>query len=320
MPDYQSRFRIFGNTLLQNSRYLILACLITVTGCTSSSLFVVNTLAGFEDFNVVEDLPYGHHELNRLDIYSPNHLPVDSTTSPPTVIFFYGGCWGGCETRNKEDYPFVAQALTTHGYVAVLADYRRHPQVKFPEIMDDARQVVEWTVENIEAYGGSSDKIFLMGHSAGAHLAIMLALNESYLNSKTYQSLKGAVGMAGPYDFLPLTKRYQKEVFGPPEKYPESQPVNFVDGTEPPLLLLYGNEDETVKPRNIINLTNRILQSGGEVEHHVYDDIDHTSILGALSIPLQNSEPVLADIINFLNRHSSVEDAFVKNRRTPLDE
>lgn len=314
MTDYHFRLRILINSALFNSRYLFLISLFILSGCTSSSLFVVNALAGFDNFRVIEDVAYGQDELNRLDIYIPENLPVDSETKPPTVIFFYGGCWGGCETRNKENYPFVAQALTSHGYVAVLADYRRHPQVKFPEIIEDAKQAVEWVGKNIEPYGGSSEGIFLMGHSAGAHLAIMLALNESYLNPETYKILKGAIGLAGPYDFLPLTKPYQKVVFGPAENHPHSQPVNFVDGTEPPLLLLYGKDDDTVKPRNIINLTNRVQQTGGNVEFHIYDNIDHTTILGALSIPLQNSEPVLKDIIHFLDRHSDPDGAIVKKQ------
>jgi acetyl esterase/lipase len=182
----------------------------------------------------------------------------------------------------------------------VLADYRRYPEVRFPEIIDDARQAVEWVQANIGNYGGHSDSIFLMGHSAGAHLAAMLTLNESYLSAETRHGIRGFIGLAGPYDFLPFTKSYQRKVFAPEGTYPQSQPINFVDGEEPPLLLLYGNDDETVKPRNIINLAAKVRRMGGRVETHCYDGIDHADLLGSLSIPLRNKEPVLADIVRFI--------------------
>lgn len=274
--------------------------LFALAGCTSSTLLAVNTLARFDDYTVIEDVAYGVHDLNRLNIY----LPAQKQASRATVIFFYGGCWGGCETINKENYLFVAQALTAHGYTVVIADYRRYPEVKFDRIMADASQSVTWVRAHIANYGGDPEKIFLMGHSAGAHLAAMLTFNKDYLPPETYRSIKGFVGLAGPYDFLPFTDAYQKEVFGSEENYPASQPVNFVQGTEPPLLLLYGNNDVTVKLVNIESLTRKVRQAGGCVETHVYGDLDHVELLGALSLPLQNSEPVLADIIRFLDYYS----------------
>jgi acetyl esterase/lipase len=143
-----------------------------------------------------------------------------------------------------------------------------------------------------------------MGHSAGAHLAALLTLDESYLSLQTRQSIRGFIGLAGPYDFLPLTKPYQYALFAPQESYPKSQPINFVDGTEPPLLLLYGKDDSTVKPRNIINLAAKVQQQGGRVTTQYYDDIDHIEILAALSIPLRSSQSVLDDINQFITLQS----------------
>lgn len=238
--------------------------------------------------------------MHRLDLY----LPAPQQASRATVIFFYGGCWGGCMTVNKGYYRFVAQALTAHGYAVAIADYRRYPEVRFAAIMDDTVQAVAWVKTHIGRYGADPDKLFLMGHSAGAHLGAMLALNETYLPPDIYHSIKGFVGLAGPYDFLPFTDAYQHEVFGPKENYPASQPVNFVQGTEPPLLLLYGNGDATVKPVNIESLSRKVKQAGGCVETHVYDDLDHIALLGALSIPLQMRQPVLADIVGFLDYYA----------------
>ncbi len=278
--------------------YLILGA------CTSASLLIVNTLAKLDSYSVYQDIAYAEHALNRLDIYVPEKQVDKNSPRHPVVIFFYGGCWGGCETRTKEEYSFVAQALTAQGYIVVLPDYRRHPEVTFDAIINDASKSVEWVKDNIKQYGGNSNKVFLMGHSAGAHIAAMLTLNEENLQAETYESIKGFVGLAGPYDFLPFTKPYQSIVFGPEQKFPASQPVNFVDGTEPPLLLLYGEEDTTVFPRNIKNLAEKVKKKEGKVEVHIYQNIDHFSILSALSIPYQDSQEILADIVRFLDHKS----------------
>jgi len=170
--------------------------------------------------------------------------------------------------------------------------------------MHDTAQAVVWVKMHIAGYGADPDKLFLMGHSAGAHLGAMLTLNEAYLPPEVYLSIKGFIGLAGPYDFLPFTDAYQHEVFGPEENYPASQPVNFVQGSEPPLLLLYGNDDATVKPVNIESLSRKVKQAGGCVETHFYDNLDHVALLGALSIPLQTRQPVLPDIVHFLDYYS----------------
>ena len=282
---------------------LFLCSLLTLLGCTDLGLFVVNRLAALSDYSAIEDIPYGSDRLQHLSVYRPVNLPANDGVAPATIIFFYGGCWGGCRTLNKESYLFVAEAITSRGYNAILADYRRHPAMKFPEIIDDARIAVEWVHRNIEQYGGDSGNIFIMGHSAGAHLGAMLTLDETYLKRDTYQAIRGFIGLSGPYDFLPHTEPYQYAVFGPKTRYAESQPINFVDGTEPPLLLLYGDDDTQVKPRNIINLAQKVRTHGGEVETHFYEGIDHAEILAALSIPLQSTTPVIDDIFDFVKLH-----------------
>ncbi len=277
---------------------LVLLC--NLVGCSSLGLFVVNSLANFEGYAAIEDIAYGQHQLNRLSVYTPEN----KSNRRATIIFFYGGCWGGCETLNKEYYPFVAQALTAKGFNVIIPDYRRHPEVKFDAIMHDATRAVEWVKEHITEYGGDPGNLFLMGHSAGAHIAAMLTLNEKYLASETYRNIKGFIGLAGPYDFLPFTDEYQKIVFAPEKSYPNTQPVNFVDGSEPPLLLLYGNDDDSVKPVNIVSLNRTVKQQGGCVESHRYDGVNHTDLLGALSIPLQAQQLVLNDIIDFVNYYA----------------
>lgn len=276
-----------------------------VTACDSAGLSVVNLLASFDNYYVYENLSYGSEKQNVMDIYVPETKNMSNHTKRlPVVVFFYGGCWGGCKTLTKEQYVFVAQALTAKGYLVVIPDYRHYPEVNFFQIMVDAGKTVEWVKKNINQYGGDSDRLFLMGHSAGAQIGAILTLDERYLLPDTWSSLNGFIGLAGPYDFLPFTEEYQRIVFGPEENYPASQPVNFVGGNEPPLLLMYGTDDDTVRPSNIKSLTKRVTQSGGCVETHYYDGLDHAGLIGALALPLQNSSSVLSDIAGFLDRHA----------------
>ncbi len=281
-------------------------------GCVNSSLFLANTLARFDDYTVIKDQLYGKGNLNTLDIYVPDQ--AQTLTSPlPVVIFFYGGCWGGCVTFNKENYRFVAQALSSNHFITVIGDYRRYPEALFPEIINDSKHIVEWVRTHISHYHGDPDRIFLMGHSAGAHLAAMLSLNENYLEPETYQAIKGFIGLAGPYDFLPLTESYQKVIFGPVANYPASQPINFINGHEPPVLLLQGDQDKKVLPKNTKNLDRKVKQMKGCVQSQLYTNMGHTEILAALAISVRNNKPVLNDVIEFL-QHYSLPNAQCKTK------
>ena len=265
-----------------------------LTACADSALMVANTLARFDDYSLTANQPYGSHALNKLDIYQPAENPKG------TVIFFYGGCWGACTTFTRERYRFVGQALTSKGYVVVIPDYRRYPEVLFPQMMQDSARAVAGVCNNTARFGGRADRIFLMGHPAGGHMAAMLTTNERYLGAALHRNIRGFIGLAAPYDFI-FDKPYLPKVFAGLD-YSESQPSHFVDGSEPPLLLLYGSEDKDVYLRNIVNMTKIVRQKGGKVEPHIYDGVDHTGILAALSIPYRGRFEVMHDITAFMNR------------------
>ncbi|ARN76388.1 hypothetical protein BST96_11910 [Oceanicoccus sagamiensis] len=263
----------------------------------SLKLFAANYLADTGEYQQLEK-SYGDKPELVLDIYSSK----DNITNKPVVIFYYGGCWGACTDLSKQHYRFVAESLVSLGAVVVVPDYRRYPDVMFAEIIKDAALSVQWVGDHIGSYGGDADNIFLMGHSSGAHLAAMLTLNQNYLGKRDYSRLQGLIGLAGPYDFLPLTKAYQQALFAPEQSYAQSQPINFVDGDEPPLLLLYGMADKTVKFKNHKNLSAKVQQMGGDVQIHIYKELDHKGLLAALSIPLRNQAAVRKDIGAFLYR------------------
>lgn len=277
-------------------RIIIFGLLLTLQGCSSSALFIANTLASLEDYDVERDIRYGELEDETLDIYMP-----ESPGNKPVIVFFYGGCWGACMDYRRDAYEFIAQAFTAEGYVVAVPDYPHYPDVLYEDIMISAARATDWVHNNIQQYRGDNGNILVSGHSAGAHMAVMLALDDRWLvNGITPETLKGFIGFAGPYDFLPFTDEYQHKLFGPRANYHSSQPINHVDGREIPMLLLHGLDDIRVGIHNSRNLAAKLEHHNSMVQLKLYDDIDHTELLAALATPYRERRPVMQDIRAFL--------------------
>ncbi|CAN5290478.1 alpha/beta hydrolase [soil metagenome] len=277
------------------ARALVLFAAGLAAGCTPVAFAVLNLPARLGDYSHVSDIAYGEGPRRTLDIY----IPEGSAEARPVVVFFYGGRWS---SGSKADYRFVADALTNLGRVVVIPDYRLYPQVEFPAFVEDGAAAVVWVHAHIGAYGGDSDRLFVMGHSAGAHIAAMLALDANFLSRAGGCSgwIEGMIGLAGPYDFLPLEDRDLRDIFGPPVRYPLSQPVNHVRSGQPPLLLLHGADDETVGLKNSVSLAVRSREEGALAELRVYEGIDHLGILSALSRPFRQRAPVVRHVDAFI--------------------
>lgn len=279
-------------------RVLCLAALGFIVGC--SPLRVLNELIPSGGFRERSDLPYGSLPRQTLDVYVPEGVRGPA----PVVVFFYGGRW---QEGSRELYRFVGDALTSRGFVAVIPDYRVYPQVEFPEFVRDGALAVRWAKRNAHRFGGDPERVFVMGHSAGAHIAGLLATDERYLREAGLEgnALAGMIGIAGPYDFLPFEDADVRALMGPPEGWPATQPVRFVDGDEPPMLLLQGGGDETVKPRNATRLAERVREEGGCAKVIVYPGVGHIEIVVALFRPFRGLAPVLDDAAEWIRSLST---------------
>lgn len=293
-----------------------LVTLMLLSGC--SGLGVLNSMTTDDGYAVASNIPYDANTGMSLDMYN-----FRGSHDAPVVIFLYGGRW---TEGSKEQYKFVGQALTSQGFIAVIPDYRKYPQVRFPSFVQDAAKAVKWTRDNIQKYGGDPRKIFIMGHSAGAHIGAMLTLNEEYLKAAggSRSWIRGMIGLAGPYDFLPLTAPDLRDLFGPPDRYELSQPILFVDGKNPPMLLLHAEDDETVLVKNTRNLAKAIARAGGPVETLIYPKIgcpafnSHYCILATIAAPLRKQSDVLAGITDFIRRRSGIATVTTKNTPVPM--
>ncbi|WP_299615668.1 alpha/beta hydrolase [Pelagibius sp.] len=258
-----------------------------LTSCSGADL--VNALTPSDGYRLQEGVSYGPDPRHRLDLY----LPKDSAPRA-TVVYFYGGGW---EDGERGDYRFVGEAFASQGLAVAIPDYRLYPQVRYPAFLEDSAAAVAWLRENL------TGPLYLVGHSAGAYNAVMLALDRRWLAAQGLapcKALSGVVGLAGPYDFLPLRDPDLKAIFGPPEGRPATQPINYVSAEAPPLLLLSGTDDGIVLPYNSRVLAESQRAAGGMAEARFYQDLGHIRIIGALSRPLRGSAPVLDDILNFI--------------------
>ena len=248
---------------------------------------------------VVEAVPFGEHGQT-LDVWRA--ADAKEGDKRPVLIFWHGGGW---VKGARQDYAFAGRALARQGFVVVVPDYRKVPKVRFPAFVEDAADAVAWTRDNIASYGGNPDAIGFSGHSAGAHTAVLLALDPRWLKAAGVDPgiVKAVVGLSGAYDFYPFTTKRSIDAMS---AYPEpevTQPISFARADAPPMLLITSSEDTTVRPRNAVNLTARLKQKGAVVEMINYRGLDHEAVVMALSVPFRSKGPVLADSTRFLKKH-----------------
>ena len=222
------------------------------------------------------------------------------------VVFFYGGRW---QRGRRQDYLFVAHALATHGICCIVPDYRRHPEVQFPVFVEDAAEALTWAAQSMRQFGGSADNLFVMGHSAGAHIAAMLALGPTFRQSfdATGNKLRGFIGLSGPYDFLPMRDEDVIDVFGDKATSMESQPIHYASPQAPPALLVTSKQDIVVRPRNAHRLADALKSHGVEAETSLFQNLTHAGTLLALAAPLRWRAPVLEHVVQFVRRQSQSE-------------
>ncbi len=270
-----------------------------VSACSGQKL--LNTMTLGTGYTRTSDLVFDAPTGLKADVYSPA-----SAANAPVVVFFYGGRWS---EGSRDLYEFVGAALAKQGFVAVVPDYQLYPKVKFPVFVEDSAKAVRWARDNAARYGGDANRLFVMGHSAGAYNAAMLSTDERYLKAVggSRRWLKGMIGLAGPYDFLPFTDADIIDMFGPAEGWPATQPTSHVDGQNVPMLLMHGEDDLAVFPKNTRNLANKIKAAGGPVETVFYPKLSHSWIVATLSTTLQKQSDVMPYTKDFVLRKSGLK-------------
>jgi acetyl esterase/lipase len=276
------------------------AALLSLASCSPPDL-----LSGLNRFvpgdggahRVAEGVTFAPDRGLKLDVWAPRA----TDHKLPVVIFLYGGGW---VAGSRGGYSFAGSGYAGQGFVTVVPDYRLVPTVRFPAFVDDGALAVKWTRDNIARYGGDPDRIALAGHSAGSYNAAMLALDPHFLRDAGVPAgtIKAAALLSGPYDFYPFTEMRGRDALGNWPRPAETQPINFVTRTAPPMLLATGSADDIVKPRNSEALAAKLRANGVPVELKIYPGKSHVDLAKSLSRPFRGTTPALADSAAFLHR------------------
>ena len=278
-----------------------------LSACTGADL--LNATVPQHTYQRTGGIAYGPHERQRLDLYRPQ--PASSATSAvssrpgPLVVFFYGGSWSSGE---RADFRFVGEALASQGIVTLIADYRLSPAYRYPVFLHDSALAVRWAFDHAGQYGGDPARLFVMGHSAGAYNSAMLALDARWLAPLGMRpaQLAGWIGLAGPYDFLPVIEPQTRVAFDWPDTPADSQPLVHASSHSPPALLLAPVHDRVVDPRRSTEaMASKLRKSGVRVESELLDGVGHITLVASLAPVLRSRSPALARVRAFVGASGS---------------
>jgi len=203
-------------------------------------LFAGFGVASAAEVKVVTDIKYrtdsaAVKDRNILDVYIPKGVK-----DYPVLFLVHGGTW---QHGSKDYFKAVGTAFAQRGIGVVCPNYRLSPKVKHPAHIEDVAQAFAWTVDTIAAHGGDPKKIVVAGHSAGGHLASLLATDGKYLKAekKSVADIKGVIGISGVYTIPPVL--FDK-IFGSDAKECKlASPLEHVNKNCPPCVLIYGDKD-----------------------------------------------------------------------------
>lgn len=272
-----------------------------------STADVLNGLTQSKAYALSAGVPFASGARGKLDVYAPREPACGGKA--PVVVFFYGGTWSSGE---KADYAYVAAALAARGILTVIPDYRLYPEVGYPDFLADNARAVAWTRREIASYGGDPQRLFVMGHSAGAYNAAMLALDPRWLEGVDMSpaQLRGWIGLAGPYDFLPIENPQARPVFHHPDYPAGSQPIDYARAGTPAAFIGVDEGDRLVNPqRNSAQMAARLEQRGVPTQYRSYARLSHTLLIGAFSDPLHWLSPVRDDVADFVLRRAECGSA-----------
>jgi acetyl esterase/lipase len=242
---------------------------------------------------LLADIAYGPHPRQHLDLYRPHRV-----RDCRLVVFLYGGCW---TTGARRSYRFLAHVLGSRGFAVAIPDYRLFPDARFPDFLVDTASAIGWLHRNAGAHGICGDRMALLGHSAGAYNAAIIALDRTYLERAAVvpEVLAGIIGFAGPYAFNPLDFRETRDIFAPARYDPRRvQLLRLVrPRATPPMLLAHGGADRRVLPINSVRFASALLAAENIVDLRLYRRHGHVGLLLDLANPLPRRGCILEDTV-----------------------
>jgi acetyl esterase/lipase len=253
-------------------------------------------------------LAYGKDDKQNLDVYAPK-----GAKNAPVVIFIHGGEW---TKGDKADVSFKPKFFNEHGVVFVSINYRLSPAVTHPAHVSDVAAAIRWVHDHAADFGAAPDKIVIMGHSAGCHLAALVALDPRYLAKEklTPRDLRGVVCWSGGmYDLVDRAKgegnypKYIRQTFGEAEEaWRDASPVAHVgDGPLPPFLFAYVErktdaKDDRVEPS--VMMAEKIRKAKGMADVHRLEGRTHFEANHLIGAPDDTTGKLILDFVQRVTR------------------
>ena len=284
---------------MKRARGVGILLLAAATGLLSGCFGTLNALIPSSTHSRSADIAYGAGPRQKLDVYKPATAPPPG--GYPVAVYFYGGSW---TFGDRAEYEFLGESLASRGILAVVADYRRYPEVLFPEFVADSASATAWTLDNAARFGGNPKRVFAFGHSAGAYNAAMVAIDPRWLaaHGRQRSDLAGWIGLAGPYDFYPLGMTSVQPIFNHPDYPPDSQPALFPLAGTPLAFLAAGAQDSMVEPHhNTLGMARRLQEAGVPVTVKLYPNVDHVMVVATFAWPLRWLGWTLGDVAGFIH-------------------
>ncbi|HWU75543.1 MAG TPA: alpha/beta hydrolase [Rhodanobacter sp.] len=279
---------------------IAVGAMLLLGGCRTLLFSALNSTDQRKGILVEQHLAFAPAQHLSLDVYRPVHA-----SHAPLVVFFYGGDW----THGKRQwYRFVGTALAARGVIVVIPDYRKYPRAGLDDFMHDAARAVGWAHEHAASLGGNAQDLFVMGHSSGGQIAGLLATDPAWLatDGLSPHDLAGFIGLAGVYDFVPIPRNEtgMRHLFGTlPVAQRRADPITFIRGNNPPMLLLQGTADHEVRAAGSMSLARKARAAHDDAELKLYPGVGHMALVLALSRPMHHQAPVLRDVLAFIHAH-----------------
>jgi acetyl esterase/lipase len=234
-------------------------------------------------------------EKHKLDLYLPR-----GKKEFPVLFFVHGGTW---RSGDRKIYPKLGELYASHGLGTVIISYRLSPKVQHPAHIQDVARAFAWTCKNISKYGGRSDEIVCMGHSAGGHLVSLLGTDENYLKAekRSFADIKGVISVSGVYRILPLgplASAFGKDA----EVCKKASPINNVGDKEPPFLLIYADHDLLTLDIMAKNMCEALKEHKCDATLLEVKDRDHVSIIKDMT---KDDDPVRQNVLEFVKKHTA---------------
>ncbi len=255
------------------------------------------------------DIPYleDNEPLQELDIY----FPVENNNLFPVLVHIHGGGWTLGDKKNMKD---TGLFYASQGVLFITPNYRLSPQIKHPTHIQDCAAAISWVFNNIDELGGDKNRIFLSGHSAGAHLAALLGTNSEYLQKYNIEpnQLAGIIPVdSGNFNLLndnneTLVRQVVKQAFGNnKESLKEASPFyNITNNNIYPEFLILNTTTRVSSAMEGKEFAAKLKKAGCAVQFIPVDNHTHKEMAEGM---YDESDPVGKAILKFILNKTEIE-------------